>query len=344
MEKNCFLSRCQELNRGEMQHLLTHNLTRCLATPRIHNIIFSTLVCYIKELTGDKPATLTSIIWDEKKWVGRQQHDKTREEKKVMRIAVWAVRDRFKLTQALVVDPLYLQHSWMDKSIDYRHWGIPLSRRFRSLKLWFVIRMYGIDGLQKYIREHVRLAKKMETLLKADAKFEIVNEVIMGLVCFRMKGDDELNQTLLTKLNASGRIHMVPASLGDRFVIRFCVCAENATDKDIEIAYEIIAQAAQHVLNDSVKAVIAEEDEEAVALEEMVADLNIEETPDKNSANADTGHRMERQLSKEEILAQKQNESLAKKRYLSARPPPLVFAPETKCTDPDCSSPILVSS
>ncbi|ULU04447.1 hypothetical protein L3Y34_017308 [Caenorhabditis briggsae] len=246
------------------------------------------------------------------------------------------VRDRFKLTQALVVDPLYLQHSWMDKSIDYRHWGIPLSRRFRSLKLWFVIRMYGIDGLQKYIREHVRLAKKMEAMLRGDAKFEIVNEVIMGLVCFRMKGDDETNQTLLTRLNASGRIHMVPASLGDRFVIRFCVCAENATDKDIEVAYEIISQAAQHVLHDSVKAVIAEEDEEAVALEEMVADLNIQETPDKglarqNSADA-VGQRLERQLSKEEILAQKQHESLAKKRSFLVR----------MVSDPKCYNPKIV--
>ncbi|EYB86309.1 hypothetical protein Y032_0281g1240 [Ancylostoma ceylanicum] len=118
------------------------------------------------------------------------------------------VKDRFKLTQALVVDPLYLQHSWMDKSIDYRHWGIPLSRRFRSLKLWFVIRCYGVEGLQNYIREHVRLAKKMEALLRADQVFEIVGEVIMGLVCFRMRGNDERNQQLLTRLNSSGRIHM----------------------------------------------------------------------------------------------------------------------------------------
>ena len=75
----------------------------------------------------------------------------------------------------------------LDKSIDYRHWGIPLSRRFRSLKLWFVIRMYGVDGLQKYIREHCRLAKKMEALLRADPVFEIIGDVHLGLVCFRMK-------------------------------------------------------------------------------------------------------------------------------------------------------------
>uniref|UniRef100_A0AC35FIB5 Uncharacterized protein n=1 Tax=Panagrolaimus sp. PS1159 TaxID=55785 RepID=A0AC35FIB5_9BILA len=92
------------------------------------------------------------------------------------------VKDRFKLTQALVVDPLYLQHSWTDKAIDYRHWGIPLSRRFRALKLWFVIRMYGIEGLQTYIREHVRLAKKFETILRGDDRFEIIGDVVVGLV------------------------------------------------------------------------------------------------------------------------------------------------------------------
>lgn len=70
----------------------------------------------------------------------------------------------------------------------------------------------------------------------------------MGLVCFRLKGSDEINQSLLTKLNSSGLIHMVPASLSDRFVIRFCVCHENATDHDIVTAYEIIKQMAHSIL------------------------------------------------------------------------------------------------
>uniref|UniRef100_A0A0K0EP18 Aromatic-L-amino-acid decarboxylase n=1 Tax=Strongyloides stercoralis TaxID=6248 RepID=A0A0K0EP18_STRER len=170
-------------------------------------------------------------------------------------------RDRFKLTQALVVDPLYLQHSWTDKAIDYRHWGIPLSRRFRSLKLWFVIRMYGVEGLQKYIREHVRLAKKFESLLRNDDRFEIVGEVILGLVCFRLKGSDEINRKLLTQLNSSGKIHMVPASLSAKFVIRFCVCQEHATDKDIEIAYDIITQTAQEILYEPSEPPLVEEDE-----------------------------------------------------------------------------------
>lgn len=89
--------------------------------------------------------------------------------------ALW-VRDRLKLTSALVVDPLYLQHGH-EGAIDYRHWGVPLSRRFRSLKLWFVLRNYGISGLQKYIRRQCQLAKKFESLVRADKIFEIANDV-----------------------------------------------------------------------------------------------------------------------------------------------------------------------
>ena len=112
----------------------------------------------------------------------------------------YRVRDRFKLTQALVVDPLYLQHSYSETAIDYRvilfaylllkfcievffkslhvqHWGIPLSRRFRSLKLWFVIRSYGVSGLQDYIREHCRLAKVFEEYVLSDRRFEVCNTV-----------------------------------------------------------------------------------------------------------------------------------------------------------------------
>uniref|UniRef100_A0A1I8B4U1 Aromatic-L-amino-acid decarboxylase n=1 Tax=Meloidogyne hapla TaxID=6305 RepID=A0A1I8B4U1_MELHA len=169
-------------------------------------------------------------------------------------------------------------NKWMlvNRTSDYRHWGIPLSRRFRSLKLWFVIRSYGIEGLQRYIREHVRLAKLFECLLLADDQlFEVVAEVLMGLVCFRMKASDELNQLLLTKLNSSGRIHMVPASLNDRFVIRFCVCYENATERDIQIAYEIIKQTAMS-LREPIPEPIAEnyelEMEEAEQYDQMMQD------------------------------------------------------------------------
>lgn len=92
---------------------------------------------------------------------------------------------RYKLTSALVVDPLYLQHGYSNSTIDYRHWGVPLSRRFRSLKLWFVFRCYGISGLQAYIRHHLRLAKKFEALVRKDSRFELCHKVIVSdIICY----------------------------------------------------------------------------------------------------------------------------------------------------------------
>ncbi|PRD27755.1 UNVERIFIED_CONTAM: tdc-1 [Trichonephila clavipes] len=130
---------------------------------------------------------------------------------------------------------------------DY-HWGIPLSRRFRSLKLWFVIRKYGVEGLQKYIREHVRLAKKFESLVQKDDRFVVANQVHFGLVCFRLKGSNNLNQKILSSINASGKLHMVPASLSGNYVIRFCVCAQHATDADIVHAWDVIMMFTEELL------------------------------------------------------------------------------------------------
>nr|CAD7457811.1 unnamed protein product [Timema tahoe] len=156
------------------------------------------------------------------------------------------IKDRNKLTSALNVDPLYLQHKRSEETIDYRHWGIPLSRRFRALKLWFVLRRYGIQGLQAYIRNHCRLAKRFEGLVRKDSRFEVIND--MGLVCFRVNGTDRLNQELLANINASGKLHMIPSLVKCRYIIRFCVTAEHAKDEDIDHAWEVIQEFASDLL------------------------------------------------------------------------------------------------
>ncbi|CAO1325209.1 unnamed protein product [Diamesa tonsa] len=168
------------------------------------------------------------------------------------------VRDRIRLTSALVVDPLYLKHGYSDAAIDYRHWGVPLSRRFRSLKLWFVLRTYGISGLQEYIRHHISLAKQFEELVRKDKRFEVCNEVKLGLVCFRLMGSDRINEKLLSIINASGKLHMVPASVNEKYVIRFCAVAQHASEEDIEHAniaqvenaWKLILEFADGVLKD----------------------------------------------------------------------------------------------
>uniref|UniRef100_A0A3P8VPS6 Aromatic-L-amino-acid decarboxylase n=1 Tax=Cynoglossus semilaevis TaxID=244447 RepID=A0A3P8VPS6_CYNSE len=136
--------------------------------------------------------------------------------------AMW-VKNRADLIGAFKVDPLYLKHENQESGLvtDYRHWQIPLGRRFRSLKMWFVFRLYGHKGLQSHIRHHVTLAKEFESLVRADKRFEICAEVILGLVCFRLKGEDVLSENLLKKINQKREIHLVPCQLSGRFVLRF---------------------------------------------------------------------------------------------------------------------------
>ena len=83
-----------------------------------------------------------------------------------------------------------------------QHWQVPLSKRFRALKLWFVLRNYGISGLQNMIRENVRLAGKFEALVRSDTRFEIPASRHLGMVVFRLKGDCAMTEKLLKKLNS----------------------------------------------------------------------------------------------------------------------------------------------
>jgi len=163
------------------------------------------------------------------------------------------VKDKHKFTQGMVVNPLYLQHSNSDSTIDYRHWGVPLSRRFRALKLWFVIRSYGVSGLQEYIRNHCRLAKMFESKVLQDSRFRVVNDVQVGLVCFKLIGSNALNRKLLDTINNSGRLHMVPTNMKGEYVIRFALCAENASADDVEAAWDIIQEVATDVLASETK-------------------------------------------------------------------------------------------
>uniref|UniRef100_A0A8C1R2Y5 Aromatic-L-amino-acid decarboxylase n=1 Tax=Cyprinus carpio TaxID=7962 RepID=A0A8C1R2Y5_CYPCA len=149
--------------------------------------------------------------------------------------AMW-VKKRSDIIGAFKIEPLYLKHDHQESG-NHSHWQIPLGRRFRSLKMWFVFRMYGLKGLQAYIRKHVGLAKEFESLVRADQRFEISADVVLGLVCFRLKGSNELNETLLKRINNARNIHLVPCQLAGKFVLRFAVCARTTESRHIQEAW-----------------------------------------------------------------------------------------------------------
>lgn len=153
--------------------------------------------------------------------------------------AMW-VKNRMEITEAFSVNPTYLKHDKEGQIPDYRHWQIPLGRRFRSLKLWFVLRMYGIEGLRKHIRTQVHLAKEFEKLVESDDRFEIVTPVHLGLVCFRRKGPNSVNENLIKRINDRRKIHMTPTIVRDSFILRFAVCSRYTTLEDVDFAWREI--------------------------------------------------------------------------------------------------------
>lgn len=163
--------------------------------------------------------------------------------------AMW-VRKRADLTGAFKLDPLYLQHGHQDSGLitDYRHWQLPLGRRFRSLKMWFVFRTYGVTGLQAHIRKHVRLAREFEAAVQRDPRFEVCAEVTLGLVCFRLKGPNALSEELLDRINGAREIHLVPCRLRDRFVLRFAICSRATESAHVQRAWAHIQALATALL------------------------------------------------------------------------------------------------
>ena len=162
------------------------------------------------------------------------------------------VADRAALIKTLSVQPEYLKNKASESGggesggvFDYRDWHIPLGRRFRALKLWFVIRHYGIEGLQSHIREHVKLSQEFASWVEADDRFELVVQPPLTLVCFRLsRGSDETNQQLLDDLNRSGKLFLTHTKLDDKLTLRFSIGATYTERRHVEQAWALIQQTA----------------------------------------------------------------------------------------------------
>uniref|UniRef100_A0A674AD58 Histidine decarboxylase n=1 Tax=Salmo trutta TaxID=8032 RepID=A0A674AD58_SALTR len=160
--------------------------------------------------------------------------------------AFW-VKDKYKLQQTFSVDPVYLRHENSDQATDFMHWQIPLSRRFRSLKLWFVMRSFGLKNLQGHIR-HVCSLSLLESLVRCDPNFDMPAERHLGLVVFCLKEGNALTQELLRRLTRSGTMYLVPADIDRKRIIRFTVTSQLTTSEDIIRDWNIIRKMAADLL------------------------------------------------------------------------------------------------
>jgi aromatic-L-amino-acid decarboxylase len=159
------------------------------------------------------------------------------------------VADRNALIKTLSILPEYLRNQATESGtvIDYRNWQLPLGRRFRALKLWFVIRHYGIEGLQHHIRRHVELAQQFAGWVREDARFELAAPVPLNLICFRHKGGDAINQQIMENLNRSGDLFLTHTKLNGKLTLRLCVGQTNTEARHVENAWKRICEKSERI-------------------------------------------------------------------------------------------------
>lgn len=156
------------------------------------------------------------------------------------------VRDRTALTDALSVTPEYLRNAattagWV---VDYRDWQIPLGRRFRALKLWFVLRAYGAEGLRRHLRHHLALTARLRAHLEADARFDFCAPPALNLLCFAHVAGDAATERLLHELNETKRVLLSHTVLGGRYTIRCSIGGAWTEERHVDELWKLIDELA----------------------------------------------------------------------------------------------------
>ncbi|HBL77256.1 MAG: amino acid decarboxylase [Bacteroidetes bacterium GWF2_42_66] len=157
------------------------------------------------------------------------------------------VADRTILINTLSILPEYLKNKATESGavFDYRDWHVQLGRKFRALKLWFVIRHYGVEGLQFHIRKHVEMAQTFARWVDESNDFILLNQPPLNLVCFYHKNGNEFNKKLMDTINQEGKLFFSHTVLDERFVLRMCIGQTNTDWRHIETAWTIIRETAK---------------------------------------------------------------------------------------------------
>jgi aromatic-L-amino-acid decarboxylase len=135
---------------------------------------------------------------------------------------------------------------------DYRDWGIQMGRRFRALKLWFVIRNFGVDGIKEKVNEHITLAKNLAEKIKESGNFILFEPQHLNVVCFRYQPGqisnaeelNQLNQKLMHKLNESGEIYITHTKVKGLVTLRMVIAQTYVQEKHVAKAWELIKKTA----------------------------------------------------------------------------------------------------
>ncbi len=169
--------------------------------------------------------------------------------------SAYFVKDTEALVRTFEILPEYLKTAEGDRVNNYRDWGLQLGRRFRALKLWFVIRSYGVEGLQKLIRHHLSLASILKKKIEASGDFELLAPLSLNLLCFRFhpKGVNNLeklnaiNERLLEAVNATGKIYITHTKLNGVYTLRMVIAQTQVTQADVDSAWNLILATARQI-------------------------------------------------------------------------------------------------
>ena len=218
------------------------DLTRVLAVARAHGLYShvdaawagAAMICPEFRPLWDGIKLADSLVFNPHKWLGVQ-----------FDCAAHFLRDPSDLVLTLAIRPEYLKTHGADGIINYSEWSIPLGRRFRALKLWFVLRSYGLEGLRDRLRNHVRWSFALAERLRAHPRFEIVTEPVLSLFTFRLAGGDESGQqAYVNRINDDGRIYVTQTRVDGETVVRFQVGQFDVTEADLDVAYQTLVNLA----------------------------------------------------------------------------------------------------
>ena len=169
--------------------------------------------------------------------------------------SAYFVRDRQALIRTFEIHPEYLKTREESVTNNYRDWGIQLGRRFRALKLWFVIRTYGVKGIQAVIRTHIQMTRNLVQRIEKTPEFQMLAPAPLNTICFRHRPDhisdlqtlNAINGELLETLNSTGKLYLTHTKLDDAYAIRFVIGQTYVAQRHVDQAWKLIADTATKV-------------------------------------------------------------------------------------------------